>query len=182
MRVKAMGKFAAATLLSLAIAGVLSVLPRNGGSAGTEGGGIAAFGFGMKAQLTEQNLVDRLSAIPLSMDIRRVEWNAPVLAVDFYAVDRLGAADIYRDLYKLSRFAVAATPNVEEVQVRVFGSGQPGKRESVPLLLSLDTRREETGALGDMPEDPAELRKLLESRCRLTFTRKWQETLPQRVS
>lgn len=164
-------RFAAVTLLSVAVAFLLFAAARNAGVAGANDR--AVFGYSSHTKLTGDNLVDRLADLPRTMKIRRVDWNSPVLAVDYTAVPGIRQVEIYRDLYTLSQFAVQGTSNVEEVQVRVYGSGMSAGSD--PLLLSLNPRRSETGQLRQQAETISDLRTFLETRCRLTFTRKGYE-------
>jgi len=169
-------RFAAVTVLSIAIAGGLSLMPR------LEHKSIpkdkAVQGRVAEHLLLSENLVDHLIELDLYLDIRHVEWNPPVLAIDFRSPSAVDIAAVYRDLYKLSSYSLDRTRNVEEFQARVYAGRAAGTALSYPLLLSLDARREDdiTFKLADTA-DASDYREFLEEYCRLTATQKWRDML-----
>ncbi|WP_040951193.1 hypothetical protein [Gorillibacterium massiliense] len=165
-------RFAVATLLSVAIAASLSILP----TAEERGGSIEAAGYGLKEKLTDSNLVDLLVDLPKKMEIRRASWNSPVLAVDYIMQPGQDEKDVLQDLSKLAQFSVEGTTNIDEIQARVYGADS-WEQGSEQLLVSLNTRRGEAGNLRKLPKDTDTLRAMLEKRCRLSFTRKGLEMI-----
>lgn len=86
------------------------------------------------ARLTDDRLVDALSAIPLSNRPIRLEWDHGILAVDLRGeVPHL----LYRDIALLLDFAYSDVRNVKQVLVRAFET----RGERKVLLLAAETRK-----------------------------------------
>ncbi|QTH44851.1 hypothetical protein J4772_10880 [Cohnella sp. LGH] len=86
------------------------------------------------ARLTDDRLVDALSAIPLSNRPIRLEWNHGILAVDLRGEEpRL----LNRDIALLLGFAYSDVRNVKQVLIRAFES----RGERKVLLLAAETRK-----------------------------------------
>lgn len=136
-----------------------------------------AFGLGRTFHLTEQNLVDAVSTLSLSLPVGRVRLYGNELAVDLHLRSRDGvrSSDIYRDLYDLVDFALVSSRNIETLTVRVL-SVEGQQREIKQLLLAMKADRRD---LGDWPENRAEantraLGVLLQSRFDMTYTQTWR--------
>lgn len=169
-------RFAAVTVLSIAIAGGLSLMPR------LEQGNVpedkTVQGRAAEHLLSSDNLVDRLTELDLYLDIRHVDWNSPVLAIDFASPAAVDIAAVYQDLYKLSRYSLADTRNVEEFQARVYAGRVAGSAAKSPLLLSLDARREDAIVFKlDQNAGASAYQEFLETYCRLAATQKWRDML-----
>ncbi|WP_058303823.1 hypothetical protein [Gorillibacterium timonense] len=168
-------RFAIITLLSAAIGIGLSMLPRidsesesRPASAGTEA---------TSRYLSSSNLVDHLEALPFYLNLRHVAWEAPMLTVDFNAPSAVDVAAVYSDLYRLIRHGLEDTTNVEEVRIRVYGK-KLGSSAQAPLLLAADARREDEIRFSKKQVGSTEqLKRFLETRCRLTETERWRSML-----
>src|SRR5690606_6378767 len=93
--------------------------------------------------LNDANLVDLLTRLELTQDIRRVNWRHSILAIDLAIPEEAAESDeIYDDLYEICALAFEHTSNVTEVLVRVLDDGR--------MLLSMDAARANWEA-GGMP-------------------------------
>lgn len=128
--------------------------------------------FQQTRQLTEQNLVDRLTRLPLMLDIRRADWNATVLEVDLLAYSRPEQDTVYHDLYELEKLGLAETANVSQVLVRVL-QATPGSLRNGQLLVAMDARKEDKKGTLRTPEGSGEIQRYLQTRHRMTYTQKW---------
>ncbi|MEO3945211.1 hypothetical protein [Gorillibacterium sp. CAU 1737] len=127
--------------------------------------------------LTASTLVDRMAELPFYLPLRHVAWENGMLSVDFKAPAAVDVAAVYSDVYRSIRFGLAKTANVEEVRVRVYGKAA-GSSEALPLLMSADARREDGIRFGreELPEAD-QVKRFLETRCRLTETERWRGML-----
>ncbi|MBC8079526.1 MAG: hypothetical protein H7X86_04225 [Gorillibacterium sp.] len=171
-------RFIVVTGMSIAIAGVLSVLPRIDLNNSRQEASVQ--GKVSHNLLTSENLVDRLVQLDLYLDIQHVSWDPPILSIDFGSPAAVDTNAVYRDLYDLSRFSMERTLNVEELQVRVYAAKLKGSAGSHPLLLSLNARREDAVRFTRPQSNDAEgYKQFLENSCRLAFTQKWRDMLSQ---
>jgi len=97
---------------------------------------VSAFRPENAARLTDDRLVDRISAIPLASGPVRVGWDHSILAVDLKGSD---PEKIAGDIGRLLRFAFGDVGNVKQVLVRVIDARKDGRG----LLLAAESRRED---------------------------------------
>ncbi len=84
--------------------------------------------------LTDDRLVDAMSAIPLVNRPIKVVWNHAILAVDLRG-DKLDG--LQRDIALLLDYAFSDVRNVKQVLIRVFEE----RGERITLLLAAETRK-----------------------------------------
>ncbi len=155
------------------IAIALSVLPR---MEWLQGGDIGVFNSVAAIQLSDENLVDQLTELPLNLKIRRVDWAQSILSLDLemspIAADPSAA---FEDLYALSYFGLTETRNVRRILVRVLlPKSDPVQNR---LLLAMDADRERWKPLrpGDWQREKPRLEQWLSDAAHLQFTRQWSE-------
>ncbi|MFC4302783.1 hypothetical protein ACFO1S_04915 [Cohnella boryungensis] len=95
---------------------------------------IAVFQWSAAHGLTDDRLVDALSAIPLRNRPIKVSWDHAILAVDLRADS---PADVGYDMSRLILYAYQDAPNVKQVLIRVIGENEAGRA----LLLAVETRK-----------------------------------------
>lgn len=128
-------RMAAALVLSLGIAWGLSWLPRAGWQADP------VFRPGDIVYLTETNLVDALSAVPLDLQIAKANLKQGVLSVDLFLPRGVsGERFVYHDLYELLCFSWNTTDNVNHLLVRVMLQ-DGADRQTKELLLAMEAKR-----------------------------------------
>jgi hypothetical protein len=88
------------------------------------------------ALLTDGNLVDSLSALPLQEQLIKVGWDHAILTVDLQ-----GAVpdEVWGDIGQLIIFSYAEVHNVKQVLIRVFSDKD--KNENRSLLLAVESRK-----------------------------------------
>jgi len=155
-------------MFRLAAAGLVSIaavwLIFQAAGAGQGAGGrqdVQAFRPESPVLIDEGNLVDWLSAAPLTLEIERVEWSHRILAVDLQAKLPVADADaLYGDLLEFVRHALATTRNVDRVWIRLVQSSRETGGGPDRLLMALDVRRDRFSAedyerwkRGEMPAE-----------------------------
>lgn len=130
----------AALLLSGSCVIVLSGLEAGEARLGPEHSVIEAFRSQAGLRVDEDNLVDALSAVPLTLAIDKAGWKPGVLSLDL-RVDTASPArtDVYGDMAWAMHFAFRGAENVERLLLRVVALDP--WTESKSLLLSADIRR-----------------------------------------
>lgn len=176
-----MGRFSRLTallVLSVIIALALSRLPQLEHTVNTGAKQTIAAGH---EQLTEQNLVDALEAIPLGLTIVRADIRQSVLSVDLgIAQGKMPEYAVYDDLYELSQYALTSTANIEQVLVRIMEVHKEDPK-SRQLLLAMDARRENRPKSEGKAVDSSKLqtKELIQAHYALTFTQKWNDAVVQ---
>lgn len=127
-------------------------------------------------RLTEDNLVDGLSVLPLPLPLAKVDLNAGILSVDLKVTDEESSTEqVYRGMAELISFAFEHTSNVDQLLLRVLAEDRwLGTRY---LLIAADVRRneistEELSGLRDIGDGP--LTEDLQSRMHVTQTQLWK--------
>lgn len=128
------------------------------------------------ARLTEDNLVDGLSALELPLPLAKVDLNAGILSVDFKVTDEESSTEqVYQGMAELISFAFEHTSNVEQLLLRVLAEDRwLGTKY---LLIAADVRRNEVSA-----EELSSLRytgngplpEFLQSTMHITQTQLWK--------
>lgn len=173
-------RFAATAGLSIVIAWGLSLLPDLRHKAiGTEAE-VTVFHDIRPIALTAANLVDWVLSEPLRLELKKVDWNERILAMDFLVSEDVQFPnDIYFQMVDTVRHGLAETLNVQRVQIRVY-EHEPdiGARR---LLAALDAERTQ---LKD--EDAEHWREYeraagrwLEQRFQLTRTKRFYERMEE---
>ncbi|WP_223066623.1 hypothetical protein [Paenibacillus caui] len=92
--------------------------------------------------LTESNLVDILSSLPLNLKIARAELRGGTLAVDLKLKNNnAGSAPIYEDMAELAALAIERTRNIHQLRLRLVA--EDSWTQAKHLLMAADIRREE---------------------------------------
>ncbi|WP_438432346.1 hypothetical protein [Gorillibacterium sp. sgz500922] len=170
-----LARYALFALLSAAIGVGLSQLPRFDAEGRSRAVSVPADAG--REVLTSDNLVDRLEELPFYLNVKHVTWETSMLTVDFSAPAAVDVAAAYTDVYKLMKWGLTDTVNVQEVRVRIYAkSVEPGAQP--PLLVAADARREDGIRFTDRQRESADqVKRFLESRCRLTVTQRWKSML-----
>ncbi|WP_409346601.1 hypothetical protein [Paenibacillus sp. MBLB4367] len=162
-----------ALLISVCIALAMSIAFRGS----TDSTGALAANRSPVPTLSDDNMVDMLSALPLQLSIKKADWHQSVLSVDLLMPSAAsGIERVYRDLYTLSEFGFQ-TSNVRQVLVRVLeGRKEAGAAESgYPLLVAMDARKASRSSSWKREGEGAQtLQDYLQSHYRITYTKKWQ--------
>ncbi|HZG85237.1 hypothetical protein [Paenibacillus sp.] len=131
--------------------------------------------------ISEETIVDELSALSLAADIRRVTLRSSMLQIDLEV--REGSADpddVLADVGELAKLALAESGNIARVFIRVLESGDRGGGETLLLALAgakTEFREAELQRLRDGEALPA---SWLDGKMRLTVTDRWREWQAQR--
>ncbi|MDR0270305.1 hypothetical protein [Paenibacillus sp.] len=93
-------------------------------------------------ELSDENIVDELHSLPLTLAIRRVEWNEPAMSIDLIVSDpSVKRSEMYKNIAEILSFSFSGTSNVREVKLRILAEDPwYGTRH---LLFAADTIREE---------------------------------------
>lgn len=161
-------------LLSIGIAMGLSWIPKLAPGAAD----LPAFGAGQPRQLSDGNVVDLLSELMLSSQIRNVDWSQSILSVDLKLRPGETASGIYRDMYQIAHTALAGTTNVRQVLIRVLDEGAAGGSAAPQLVIALSADRSglpRGEKLKDTPDASGEYGSYLSEHFRLTYTVRWKE-------
>jgi hypothetical protein len=86
--------------------------------------------------LTDDNLVDALTKLPLQAPLMKVGWDHAILTVDLLAVE---PEAVWDDIGNLIAFSYSEVHNVKQVLIRVFKN----RGENRTLLLAAETRKSE---------------------------------------
>jgi hypothetical protein len=169
---RGMTRAAMVAIVSVAIAWGMSLLPGIGGQSASP-----VFQPDQKARMTESNMVDALTQLPLELRIAKADFRQSVLSIDlFLPRGVIGERFVYHDLYELSRFAWSQTSNVDRVLIRILLQEGESRMER-ELLLAMEAKRTQTEP-ADKPQGTgttAEIRSFLESRYHFTYTPKWKD-------
>jgi hypothetical protein len=86
--------------------------------------------------LTDDNLVDALTKLPLQDPLMKVSWDHAILTVDLLAVE---PDAVWEDIGHLVAFSYSEVHNVKQVLIRIFKN----RGENRTLLLAAETRKSE---------------------------------------
>lgn len=165
----------AACLISLTLAFMLAVLTARG-STWSGKPAYSVFADKQVIDLTENNLVDELSRLPLSVRLSKVKLDQSILSVDLKIGDESYQPSVlYLNMAELIRFSFERTSNVSQLLIRLVAEDKwVGTKH---LLLASDVRRgewppsalDDLENLGDHPL-PDELKQYF----RFTVTSLWK--------
>ncbi|MDF2715926.1 MAG: hypothetical protein K0R28_2851 [Paenibacillus sp.] len=160
-------------LLSVCIALALSILFKESANSN----GVLADNRSPAKTLSDDNMVDLISTLPLQLSIKKVDWQQTVLSVDLIMPSAAsGVERVYRDLYTLSEFGFQ-TSNVRQVLVRVLEGRKEEASAGFPLLVAMDARKANRSAAWKREGAGAQtLQDYLQSHYRITYTKKWQSS------
>lgn len=140
----------AAIILTLTTALVMAVFTARGNTwSGTKA--YSAFADEKVIDLTENNLVDELSRLPISIRLSKVNLDQSILSVDLKIGDgSYQPSVLYLNMAELIRFSFERTSNVNQLLIRLVAEDKwVGTKH---LLLASDVRRGEwpPSALDDL--------------------------------
>lgn len=164
-----------AVLLSVGLAGALSVVPKLDRSVRPFAAEQPVFRADQSLALTDANLVDVFARYPLRLSLSRVEWSESVLSVDLRLKPGEATEHIYNDLYELARLGFAGTTNVSQMLVRVMDVSDNAEPE---LLLAMDASRDdvtEGAAVRSRDESKGSKEQFLSDHFHLIYTHRWLE-------
>ncbi|MFD0867776.1 Uncharacterised protein [Chlamydia abortus] len=163
-------------LITAAIALFLSTLPQWERFNLMNDNELAVFKENHSTRLSDENLVDKMTMLPLQLNIRRVDWNNSILSIDLGAPAGSTASRVYHDLYELSKFGLQNHTNVDQVLVRVMEASSVSRERNGLLLVSMDARKERVQGQEALKElSGQDVRQYLQSRYRITYTQKWKD-------
>lgn len=163
-----------ASIISIGIAAALSIVPKLDGTLRIGSVDAPVFSADKTLLLTDRNLVDLLTKLPLHLTVARVEWNDSILSIDLKGpADRTSPGSIYDDLYTLARLGFAGTSNVKQLLVRVLE--QPAAKSAPELLVAMDAKRDDLKSDSEAKTLTGKEMKerYLSSHFNLTYTHKW---------
>lgn len=166
--------------LSVAIAAALSLIAELDGTIASEHGGpVTVFSDRSPRMLSEESVVDELSALRLAAKLKRVSLRASVLEVDLLLRHGIPVDEdaVYGDLGKLASLALAEAGNISRVIVRVLEEG--GARSGGRLLIALSGAKNEfsSAELKRLRDGEPMPREWLSERMRMTVTDRWEAAL-----
>lgn len=136
---------------------------------------LTAFSSHSKWKLESDNIVDALDRLPLTLTIRKVEWESRMLTIDLkVTAPETSASEIYTNIAEVLSFCFDVTSNVDQVYLRMVAEDKwLGTRH---LLLAADVIRADwspelnrtLAATGDEP-----LPDSLRQRFHVTETKLW---------
>jgi hypothetical protein len=137
-----------------------------------------------KAQhVSELNIVDVVSKMPLHLRIRRVEVTHAIVSIDLLATSNSEHGDVVKDLYEIPTSLFASSTNINQVLVRVLDGSKEQPNGGTNLLVATDARREKwvPGDPKARPGSTDELLQYLDSHFRMTYFPKWQERYGEKM-
>lgn len=167
-----------ACLMTAAVAMLLSLLPQWERINTMNEREIAAFKETLSSKLTDENLVDKLTQLPLQLSLRKVQLYDGVLSIDMAAPPNVTSSRVYNDLYELVKFSLGDHGNVRQLLIRIMESKDRQERNG-QLLVALDARNEDDFLPFPSKESgTGELRHYLQSSFTVTYTQAWKEMHP----
>ncbi|CAM2801989.1 hypothetical protein PASE110613_01430 [Paenibacillus sediminis] len=159
------GLFAAACIITFGLVGIMTLVSALHTRTTIARSEYAVFSAQKPINLTETNLVDYLSELPLTLHIRSVDWQSSILAVDLEVTNpEVVPKEIYNNMYEIIHFSIDKSANVNRLMIRfVAKDNWTGAKH---LLLAADVRR------GDFSSDALdELRSIKSSSLSENITR-----------
>lgn len=162
--------------LSIVIAWGLSLLPDiKQRAAGTEAE-VTVFQEVKPIALSTANLVDWVLGVPMRLELKKVDWNDSILAMDFQVhEDTQFPDDIYLQMMDTVRHGLVETRNVQRVRIRVYEEEPAGGVRR--LLTALDAERSKLNEadLVDWRDHESKADRWLVERFQLMHTKRFYE-------
>lgn len=166
------------SVLTAAVAFLLSFLPQWDRINAMNEREIAAFKETLSSKLSDENLVDKLSHVNLQLSLRKVQLKGGILSVDLAAPPNVAASRVYQDLFELVKFSLNDHSNVNQVLVRIMEVKGREDRNG-QLLVALDARSDDDYLPFPVKEaGGTELRRYLQSSFTVTYTQAWKAMHP----
>jgi len=91
-------------------------------------------------ELSDENIVDVLHSLPLTLAIRRVEWHAPAISIDLTVpAPDTSRTEMYKNMAEILSFCFSGTSNVQQVKLRLMA--EDPWLDARHLLLAADAGR-----------------------------------------
>ncbi|MDR9853815.1 hypothetical protein RJP21_09395 [Paenibacillus sp. VCA1] len=91
-------------------------------------------------ELSDENIVDMLHSLPLTLTIRRVEWHAPAMSIDLTVpAPNTSRTEMYKNIAEILSFCFSGTSNVQQVKLRLMA--EDPWLDTRHLLLAADAKR-----------------------------------------
>ena len=124
--------------------------------------------------LANDNLVDQIIRLPLRLDIKKVDWDNGILALDLaLAAKNVAPSVVYQDLVTISYFGFAQTVNVNHILVRVLGYDS-GQAPNLLLALKADRKQWEKDDFRSLAENRISSEQFLRKNFQLIATPRWK--------
>lgn len=128
-----------AVVLSCVIAAFLQLVSLAPLSPPNESPAQAVVSLAFGDELNDQNLVDYMARMTLSVGIRKLDWQEPVLYADFYAKEQgLKREQLFAAIEEVMLFGLSSMQNVNLMMIRLY----EGNDRDAPLLLAVTADRE----------------------------------------
>ncbi|ANS74866.1 hypothetical protein AWM70_09875 [Paenibacillus yonginensis] len=135
-------------------------------------------------QVTDVNLVDLLSALPLHARIVRADLRGTTLTVDLKVRSSAsGTGPVYEDMAELGSLALLRSHNINQLRLRLVAEDAWTGRQHLLLASEMD-RSDLSGDTGQLLEGlktagNAPLGENLKARLRIVETALWKKAYPQ---
>ncbi len=173
---KWIARILAVLCISIGLAMLLSFLPQLDVLEQWQNRNLPVFNNTRLHQLSDQNLVDSITNIPLHLEISRVEWNNRDLSLDLSTIiDEGHNAVVFEDLRELIDFCLLETSNVKRVFIRILTTEEAPEEKQ--LLIAAEARREDLTLqdLRKVKKDKPTAENYLNSEFSMTYTKLWKD-------
>lgn len=174
MQQRSVARFALVFIVSVAIVLAVAALPRLESRLAYGRQNVPVFTNMPETHLDQNNLVDTMTQLPLTLPISKVEWDDSILAVDLkYASAGVNPDVIYENMAEMIRFSFTQTSNVKQLLLRFVITDERTKAKR--LLLAVDARRSEIDS--DVLEALRHFRGesgVVTQKLHFTYTSHWQ--------
>lgn len=126
------------------------------------------------SRLSDENLVDYMASMPLTLGIRRIDWREPWLYIDLYVkYHDMRRDQIFADIKEVSLFSLQAMKNVRNVFVRVYDARH--NEASLMLAVSADVHQMKQEVPNDPSDAEVDSERYVLERFRVQQTSHWME-------
>lgn len=141
-------------------------------------------GVSMKLEhrLNDQNIVDHLIELPVSLDIYRVNWGHSILSIDLKIVNKdIHPTYVYKDLTEISHFGLETMDNVKQVLIRVYETAESADPNHGQFMLALDAHRDDWPSVQyeSVEQNEMSSRQFVHSNFSFTTTEKWERFITE---
>lgn len=129
-----------------------------------------------KMELTDQNIVDYLIAMPVQLEYDRVNWEHQTLYIDLLLNEKLySQSAIEKDLFELCYFSLVQVNNIQDLRVRVMLSDSAQVSSTLVMAMELKPSKQASEQIKKMKEGQVSPRIFLQSFTSLTYTNLWDK-------
>lgn len=126
--------------------------------------------------LDDDNIVDHFIALPIHLEIIKVDWKHSILAVDLnMTTSNVNLNYIYNDLTEITHFALSSMNNVKQVLVRVFHN-KTSEPSYAHFVIAMNAEREQWSVdlYQQVKENKVSKEEFLKA-FSLTYSKKWNK-------